>query len=236
MNMPNKEKTVAKILACGVFLVIPAQVFAQQPSKLSPKEMLDKMVAVYASCTSYADEGESKAVFLKLRKQTVRRFSTAFVRPSQFRFESIEDDYFHNDCVVWQDGPLVRSWWSRESKVRPFELLGQALGEYAGVSNGSSIHVPSMLFGDLGDTQLIQKLSGLVFVAEERIGGRPANQIKGKDSLNGEWSVWIDQETFLLLKIFVKESLPTSGEVEETITYKPSMNTSISKDKLSFKH
>jgi len=44
--------------------------------------------------------------------------------------------------------------------------------------------------------------------------------------------LWIDKESFLLLKIFTVAGAIT----EETITYQPRVNITISPDKLALKH
>ena len=209
---------------------------AQPRAGLSAREILDKTVSVYASCSSYADTGEVKDVFLKTQRQVLRPFSTAFVRPSQFRFEFEDNNGLRSDYVVWQSGPSVRNWWSVKPEIRSFETLALALASATGVSGGSAVQVPSMLFGDLHDSHLIQTLSELVLTGEEKIGERPAYKIKGMAGQDHEMTIWIDEESFLLLKTLEIRQLVNSGEVEKTTTYKPEINTRLSADKLAFKH
>lgn len=211
--------------------------FGQQPQALSAQQILDKMVSVYASCSSYRDAGEAKVVWKGTDRVTLKPFTTAFIRPSQFRYEFRNEDlrFGPADYVVWQNGVSVKSWWSVRPGVRSYETLDIALGTAAGVSDGTSMQVPSMLFGDFHDTHRIQKLSQLTLIKEEAVGGRPAYQIKGIAFRNQEMTIWIDKEKFLLLKTFEIVQL-SNATVEQTTTYKPEVNVAIAADKLAFKH
>jgi len=229
---------MAKVLTfCLLFLLTASIVSAQQNEPRSAREILDKMVSVYASCSSYADKGESREVFLDNRRETLRPFSTAFIRPSQFRFEFEEISGTRStNYVVWQGGASIKSWWSIRPEVRFFETLGEALGVAAGVSRGSSIQVPSMLFGDLHDIHRIQNLSQLALIGEEKVGGKLTYRITGLDWRGSQVTLWIDKESFLLLKTFeIVKPVNTQG-AEQTTTYKPQLNRPISPDKLAFKH
>jgi outer membrane lipoprotein-sorting protein len=221
---------MTKILMCCVLVFSASPLFAQQTEPLSGKQILDKMVSVYASCSSYSDKGEAKAVFQNGLVRA-RPFSTAFIRPSKIRFE-FEDS--GEDYVVWQDGASVKSWWSVKPQVRLFETLDMALAGAAGVSGGSAIVVPSMLLGDLHDSHRIQNLTKLAIVGEEKIGGRTAYKIEGSDFRDHKMTLWIDKEQFLLLKTFEVRALP-DGNAETTLTYKPEINPTIPADKLAFK-
>ena len=218
-----------------LLLVTPA--FGQQPPALSAQQILDKMVSVYASCSSYRDTGEAKEVVRELDTTILRPFSTAFVRPSQFRYEFREDSRLRSiDYVIWQNGASVKSWWTIRPEVRSYETLDEALAAAAGVSRGSSIDVPSMLFGDFHDKHVIQTLSQLTLMKEEVVSGRPAYKIKGMDWRNREMTIWIDKENFLLLKRFAIIQPANTPAAEETTTYKPEINIAIAADKLAFKH
>lgn len=216
--------------------VVPA--FGQQPPALSAQQILDKMVSVYASCSSYRDTGEEKEVWRGTDRVTTKPFTTAFIRPSQFRYEFHREDirFGSADYVVWQNGPSVKSWWSVKPGVKLYETLVMAIAGAAGVSGGTAVQVPSMLFGDLSDTHRIQKLSQPTLMKEEIVGGRPAYKIKGTAFRDQEMTIWIDKEKLLLLKTFEINRLPSSQTVEQTTTYKPEINVAIAADKLAFKH
>ena len=216
-------------------LVLAAPLFAQQPQGLSAQQILDKMVSVYASCSSYRDKGQAKEVWRNGRV-TLRPFSTAFIRPSQFRYEFQEESELRSsDYVVWQSGATVKSWWTVKG-LRSYETLDESLAAATGVSRGSSIQVPSMIFGDLHDTHRIQKLSQLTLIDEEVVSGRQAYQIKGLDLRNHEMTIWIDKEKFLLLKTFEVVQVPSGLTAEQTTTYQPEVNIAIAPEQLAFKH
>jgi outer membrane lipoprotein-sorting protein len=227
---------MARILMFCLLVLSPAASFAQSHKPLTPKEILDKMVSVYATCSSYSDKGESKAVFSDTGRVTLKPFATAFIRPSKFRFEFEDQGRTPTQYVVWQDGASIKSWWTIEPEVRSFESLDFALAGATGVSGGSAMQVPSMLFGDLGDTHRIQKLTQLVLVGAEAIGGKAAYKIDGTDFRDHKVTIWIDKKTFLLLRTSQVDKLPNAVEATETISYQPEINTAIPADSLAFKH
>ena len=95
--------------------------------------------------------------------------------------------------------------------------------------------VPSMLMVDLGDTHRIQTLTQLKLTREERIEDKTAYRIEGRDWQNNLLTIWIDKETFLLLKTREKKSFQ-DVEAEGTTTYHPQININISPDRLAFNH
>ena len=131
-----------KALIFSLLLLSTGQVPAQQRQALSAQEIHDKMVSVYASCSSYEDKGVEKEA-PKRGVETLRLFSTAFVRPSQFRFEFVEVTDNRPNYVIWQNGPSIRSWWSMTRQLRSFEALDRAMYGAIGVSRGAAIQVPT---------------------------------------------------------------------------------------------
>jgi hypothetical protein len=110
-----------------------------------------------------------------------------------------------------------------------------ALAGATGISGGSAINVPSMLMGDLHDGHRIQKLTQLSLKGEEMVGGKSAYRIEGRDRRDNLLTIWIDKESFLLLKINEKREL-NDAEAETTTTYQPRINIDIAPDKLAFNH
>jgi hypothetical protein len=218
-------------------------VYSQPGQTLSAQAIRDKMVSVYASCSSYADKGEVEITFIEPEpngppRAEYRPFSTAFVRPSQFRFEFQDKglDGRERRYIVWSDESAIKSWWTVKPETRIFETLARALAGATGVSGGSAITVPSMLMGDLRDSHRIQTLTQLNLTGEKKLGNKTAYQIKGRDWQNNLLTIWIDKESFLLLKIYEKKRLPNDVERESTTTYQPQINISISSDRLALNH
>lgn len=224
---------------CLTLLLGTSLVYSQQRPTSSPQEILDKMVAVYVSCSSYVDKGQVKTTFFENSgpRTTKRPFSTAFVRPSRFCFEfedrGIDDRARH--FIVWRDESAIKSWWTIKPETRTFETLSQALAGATGVSGGSAINVPSMLMGDLQDTHRIQTLTKLILRGEDQLGDRMAYWIEGRDWRNGLLAIWIDKESFLLLKINEKNKLRDVVS-ESTTTYQPRINVKIEPAELGFNH
>lgn len=211
--------------------------YSQTPQPLSPQQIMDKMVSVYASCGSYADEGEVRTTFLENSgpRTVVKAFSTAFVRPSRFRFEFEETSRTDrsNHYIVWRDESSIKSWWSLKPDIRTFESLEFALAGATGVSSGAAINAPSLLMSNLGDTHRIQSLSQLKLTGEENVAGQTAFRIEGRDLRNNLLTIWIDKERFLLLKIRETKKFERF-ETDQTMTYRPQINPNISPEKLAF--
>lgn len=208
---------------------------SQQKETVSAEQILERMFSVYASCTSYMDKGRVRENHLERNRIVIKPFATAFVRPSRFRFEFTEDsDMKSQSYVVWRDGVSIRSWWSVKPQTRYHETLGHAVWGATGVSGTSAIVVPSMLFQNIGDYRRVQSLTDLSLVREEKVGGRAAYRIQGRDWMNIRLTLWIDKKTFLLVKLFEKRT--ERADVELTINYEPQINVDVPAEKLAFKH
>ncbi len=211
---------------------------SQQSEELSAQQVLDRMFSVYESCSSYIDRGKVKEVFLRLsgNQLVTKPFTTAFVRPSRFRFEYTEGggSRTHN-LVVWRDGSSIRSWWSINRETRHYETLAEPLRNATGVSSQSAAIVPTMLFRNLGDRRRLQNLTDLELVRVERTSGKAAYRIQGKDWMNQSLTLWIDKETFLLIRLYEKRKAD-GYDVETTIRYEPQINVDVPAKKLEFKH
>src|SRR4051794_3728545 len=104
---------------CFLLLVVKPS-FAQAPAQMTAAEILSKVSSVYASCSSYSDEGKTSSVFG--RQDVFRtppfdeRFTTAFVRPDAFRFEFDKGaTQAHFRFIVWKAGDLERAYSSNQS-------------------------------------------------------------------------------------------------------------------------
>lgn len=229
---------MAKRLGTVWLLLLLTATSGHAQEKVSAKEILDRMVSVYGSCKSYEDKGQTKEVFFRTggSRVVIKPFTTAFVRPSHFRFEFTE----HNNLmtqrfVVWRDQGSIRSWWSLRPETKYYETLTEPIARATGVSSMSALVVPSMLFQNLGDRRVIQSLTELGLVGEEKVSGRNAYRIRGKNVVNKWLTIWIDKETFLLVKLFQKTNF-SDFDVDLTIQYDPKINLDVPPEKLAFKH
>lgn len=218
-----------------LLLILTTSVHSQKrdtvKETVSAKQVLDRMVSVYESCSSYMDKGQVIEFRSNAAPIVKKAFTTAFIRPSRFRFEFTEDsNHRTHNYVVWRDGVSIRSSWSIQPEVRYYETLGEAVARATGVSSMSAVVVPSMLFQNLGDTRRIQSLTEFSLVREEKINGKAVYRIEGKDWANMSLAIWIDKQTFLLLKVFERRE-----NVEITIRYEPQINVNVPAEKLAFK-
>jgi VWFA-related protein len=194
---------------------------------MSGREILDRVISTYASCRSYSDEGQTTATRTGFTRTA--RFSTAFVRPTGFRYE-LESESFRSRFVIWKDGESEKSWSLQlGEKEVPLE---EGLSRVAFPSAGSSLVIPSLLmpnsFVGVGLFELVDdpKLTGT-----EKIDGRQAFKVEGtlRDQV---MKLWIDQSNFLILKTYHKLQ---GGAEEVTTKYKPTVNIDVSANILTFK-
>jgi VWFA-related protein len=210
-----------------LLLLLCGTAYSQQRPTMSGREILDRVISTYASCRSYSDEGQTTATRTGFTRTA--RFSTAFVRPTGFRYE-LESESFRSRFVIWKDGESEKSWSLQlGEKEVPLE---EGLSRVAFPSAGSSLVIPSLLmpnsFVGVGLFELVDdpKLTGT-----EKIDGRQAFKVEGtlRDQV---MKLWIDQSNFLILKTYHKLQ---GGAEEVTTKYKPTVNIDVSANILTFK-
>ena len=220
----------------GVFLFLGASpaVHGQQPSA---EKIMERVAAAYATCHSYVDEGEVRTVFLEQngRRTQVKPFSTAFIRPSDFRFEykSRRGEEEWDTYVIWRGAETVKTWWSIRPGIESARDLFSALAGAAGVSGLASVTVPALLMPDQAHGSRIKSLSSLKLLGEEEVNGRKAYRVGGLNSRNDEVTVWVDEGSMLLVKIYEKKK-SEKYEAETTTTYRPQVNVEVVQEKLAF--
>jgi outer membrane lipoprotein-sorting protein len=77
------------VTSCITILILATLADAKPQSQISAQEIIERMAEVYANCHTYSDEGEVSREYVGAHSMgpTRQPFSTAFVRPSSFRFE-----------------------------------------------------------------------------------------------------------------------------------------------------
>ena len=209
------------------FVLLCGTAYSQQRPTMSGREILDRVISTYASCRSYSDEGQITASRSSFSRTA--RFSTAFVRPTGFRYE-LQSDEFRSRFVIWKDGENEKSW---SLQVGEKEVpLEEGLSRVAFFSGGTSLFIPRLLlptnFIGIGLFELLDdpKLTGT-----EKIDGRQVFKVEGtlRDQV---MKLWIDQSSFLILKTYHKLQ---GGAEEVTTKYKPTVNIDVSAAMLTFK-
>jgi hypothetical protein len=230
---------------------------------LAAQEIIARSIAVYANCTSYVDEGEVKTIFLESNgpRTVIKPFTTAFVRPSAFRFEYKElrgllrpptpqeagsselgarnrglEEWSpgleqRSNYIIWADGEVVKTWWSIKPGVENPPNLAMALAAATGVSSMSSFTVPTLLMPETNMGNPLKSFSALK-LQEQEIDGRQAYKIEGTDGRKFPVTFWLDKETLLIVKTFRKVRFPDFA-TETTTTYRPKINAG-AEGKLAF--
>jgi outer membrane lipoprotein-sorting protein len=223
------------IIFIGILLMGAGMPLSAEAAKA--QKVLDRMANAYAKCKSYHDTGVVETIFFEgNRKRTERKpFTTAFVRPDQFRFEyktrrgDGEDEF--DSYIIWKNGNDIRTWWDIKPGVEEPKSLGSALGAAAGVSGNSSNNVPYMLVpkeagGMLNSPKEPKQLDDakLGDIECHRIEGNYGGQLK---------TLWIDSKTFLLRRIESKTTFE-KFRTETTTSYNPAVDEEILEKKLEF--
>jgi hypothetical protein len=227
-----------KLLTIGVVVFLFGSVaYSSQEQPPSAKQIVDRMISVYASCNRYVDEGEVRTIFLEgaRRRTVVKPFTTAFVRPSDFRFE-YKDRFGEgewNSYIIWKSGESVKTWWSIKSSVESPQNLAAALAAAAGVSSMASTTVPSLLMPEMARGNPINSLSDLRLIGEEKVNGSNAYKIEGIGFRKTTLTLWVDKESLLIVKMYRGVKFDTF-ETETTTTYRPQVDVDVAKEKLAF--
>jgi outer membrane lipoprotein-sorting protein len=190
-----------------------------------PRTIIEKMVKVYATASSYQDSGSVVILESGLRgdpgsdiklsqivpskKVAVVEFKTYFRRPRLFRFDwknSIRAQ--PGVSVVWSTGKEVFSWTRDDAlKNGTFVLRkGSELKTYtddALIASGGAIYtVPSLLKEDvthLPFSDLISNIRNPSVLREERLDNELCYVIQG-DIDGVPWVLWIGKRSYLLRK------------------------------------
>jgi hypothetical protein len=195
------------------------------------------MKEVYANAHTYQDKGLVKVVIrFPERDHTVKKpFTTAFVRPSRFRFEytEIEPLVKTSKFIAYQNGQDIKAHWDLDEGVSQITSIGEALAAAAGISGGSARTVPTMLLPEESHFRnAILFFSSPKRAADEVIDGIDCYRIEDPNDYR-DLTLWIDKEEFLLRKIFVYQDLQDS-RAESTTTYMPILNGEITEKMLEF--
>lgn len=168
-----------------------------------PAEILARVDAAYAACTSYRDEGIVTTTFLSpMEFVELHPFSTRFVRGQGFLFEfrdrREEDD--RDQYVVWTEKGLARTWWSKSPETDERSSLGLALAGATGVSGGSASRVPRLLMPEIVDKGSVRPPQ------PARLLRLPEADAEGCFVLEralfiGSEQVWIDRTTLLIRRV-----------------------------------
>jgi outer membrane lipoprotein-sorting protein len=215
----------------------------QQTSAPTALQIVDQMVSTYASCKTYQDTGEVRTTILdeKGKRTALMPFSTAFVRPANFRFEfrSRRGETEWDRYILWKQDDSVKSWWSIRPGIITDRSFSMSVSGATTISNKASLTVPSMLIPEELRANPIKALTGLNLVGEEKIGAQTVYKLEGQDFRGNTTTIWIDKQRLLLLQIFEKRKVSKTNsngefETETTTVYNPQLNEDVPASKLAF--
>jgi VWFA-related protein len=222
-----------KFSAIAVFvLAVALQGLAQTSSAPTASQILTQVSSVYGSCHSYADEGEvSLRTMAGLSPAWVEHFSTAFVRPDDFRFELRAGATAHEQrFIIWKSGAMEKSYRASIFQRSP---LDDALLSIFGLSRGSSLTVPALLMPDLfHGPGLFASFTSVKLNGEEKIDGRRAFKIEAQLQ-DQSMTLWIDENQFVILKVEQKSKAADFKE-GTIVRYRPTLNPEVSDRQLAF--
>jgi VWFA-related protein len=225
------------VTVCVAILALANLTYAKPQSPMSAREIIDRMIEVYASCRTYADEGDATIGLEGMRLVNFGRkpFSTAFVRPTSFRFEfglGLRKEGL-DSYIAWKDGNLERSWWvsNRRENEAPLETT---LLRMADLSQGASLTIPTLLSPALfRGSSILTALEDLKLAGEEKIDGHGSFKLEGK--FQGlSLKLWVDRNEFLVRKIERRIRPGGDRDLVIVIRYQPQVNGSVAADKLAF--
>jgi outer membrane lipoprotein-sorting protein len=223
--MFDRPWTVA-ILA--LLLVLPgmqqAPIATPSQPDLTPQDIVDRMLKAYSDCKTYRDSGTAQVTVEDI-KRTVN-FTTAFSRPSRFRFE------FHDEairCVIWTSGDQTWKWSSVGPVLTTQTSLWGALKAATGISIGASTWIPGLLVADMGEGPLTS-FGATERQADESLGDHKCFHVARKPKGSAPMTMWIDQQTFLIRKI----ELELQPGTPFTMTFDPAMDEDIGDKDLTF--
>jgi outer membrane lipoprotein-sorting protein len=201
------------------------------------------MREVYATCSSYQDEGTVETVFVRQGKErtVTQDFETAFVRPDRFYFGYSQQDEFEmlsetlvrvSRYVIWSNADGVSTWWTVRPGIRRWTSVQQAVWAARGVSSAASTRTSSLQIPEVRWEALLDVASASI-LGEETLGGVPCWRIEARSG-ESRFPVWIDQEQHLLRQVY-REKEFDDFSTRTTTTYSPRINVEIPDGKFEFR-
>lgn len=187
------------------------------------RTVLQRMIATYASASSYQDSGIVRMVpndpmivgierpllqNVALQSDTLISFKTYYLRPNRFRFEwKNSSQGVTRESVVWSNGKRAYRWMPSESGNGTFAFassldLGFHLDRALSSSLGSVFFVPTLLMKDVAVFPFADMLSiakQMSIVREELVDGEMCYVIKA-DLSGVPWVLWVGERSYLLRK------------------------------------
>ncbi len=173
------------------------------PVALSAGQIFETMRENYASMASYSDQGE--IITTAAGTVLATRFTTRLARPGLYR---IQWDQISRTPYTTDDTGPMGAWSSGAGDylliglagVRRQYNLDSALLNVTGSSGGTVANVPSIFFDAKGSGSP-NKIIGLEFLPDEKIGKMMCYVITGQSPSGQIETFWIGKQDFLIHQI-----------------------------------
>ncbi len=203
------------------------------------RDILRKTAQVYRASKSYVDTGTVQTVYKNSSREWTgeTKFRTAYVAPSEFRFESNMRDMpgVEADFIAWRDQNGVKAWYNLNPDItKDIASIQSALDTGAGISRDTSGLIPGLIFYGTKLGGDIVRLANPVRLEDAEIDGFDCFQVQGKrEPHDGPTIVWIDKESFLIRRIYEEDEI-RDATTKTTWYYKPELNGPVDEDALQF--
>jgi hypothetical protein len=216
---------------------------AQQ--RLSAEQILDQMVKVYAECKSYRDSGTVDVRSAPRKADINGTFTTAFIRPDQFRFElkaQMSTEHSTGETkkramhyIASRNNGKDYRFYNLPTPKKEMLPLDLAMAGATGISGGSATISADMLLPvEFKGNIVLTDMTETKRLKDAQVNGVDCYCIKGR-RVEIPTTVWIHKNTFLIQKIHSKsDELNSDMAFESTTTWKSSINQKIPKEVLDF--
>ncbi len=199
---------------------------------LDAREIFKRTRHVYRTSGSYLDTGRVETVYIQPTREWtgVTEFRTAYVAPSDFRFESSMADFVIRKVgfIVWLDGDGARRWTSNQPDViEEIDSVQSGLDGGAGISRDTSGMIPGLIFPGTKLGGDIARLRDAVRLEDAEIDGHDCFRVRGfRWPHKGPTIVWIDQQSFLIRRVYEEDELK-DARTRTTWYYEPAVNVPV---------
>ncbi len=206
---------------------------------LHPVTILQRAGRAYRTSKSYIDTGTVETVYTTDGRQRIGEttFKTAYVAPSDFRFESKMGDFGNFDVryIVWSDKNGARKWSSLGADIiEGLESVQSGLDEAAGVTRDTSGMIPGLIFRGTKLGGDIVRLREPVRLGDTTIDGFDCFLVEGtRWPHKGPTRVWIDKESYLIRRVY-EEDVIKNGTTKTTWYYDPAIDVPVDAGTLEF--
>ena len=207
---------------------------------LDARHILKRTSQIYRASKTYVDSGAVETVYItpSSKRTGETRFTTAYVAPDDFRFESTMNDFgtIEANFVVGQDGNGVNVWFSVEPELmKDIATVQEALDAGAGISRDTSGMIPGLIFPGTKLGGDIVRLTDAVRLDDMKVDGVDCFQIQGfrQPNTGQPTTVWIEKDSFLIRRVYEEQDLKEVA-TKTTWSYSPAINVPVDQDALRF--